>query len=294
MHPKEILEVARQSGMIPPHLNGKTQYKTLAARLSTEIRQNAVKSPFFRTSANRFFLRDLKTQIHDEYKAPRREKTLHNEYVLTIQNDPLAEWGVEGIIPNIEEIIEEAARKNWIRYIVRRSAEKRFDVKQIVSYALIYRAGSILTYRRGTFTTAADELQGKRSIGFGGHVSDEDRNLFDISGHGIFENVRRELSEELVFDRNEAEYLRRQESFQLLCGINSYETTEAKKHIAVTVVYFCSDAFSPEKNELSINDLRWTDISRPENDLDSFEPWSKSILQALYTGELKIERPEHQ
>ena len=289
LHPKEILDVASEQGILPEHLHGKTQYKTLAARLSTEIRERAARSPFYRTAANRFFLRELASDQHVEYIAPRREKTLHNEHVLTVPDVFLRKEEADGLLLEIDAVIESAERQESFRYVVRKEAERRFDVKQIISYAIVFRSGKILTYRRGVFNSAADELQGMKSIGFGGLVSDQDLTLFDSSGHGIFENARRELREELVFDQSEIKQLEKPESFRLLCGINTYETTEARKHLAVVIVYFCSNAFVPRKNEMSINDLRWTDISEPENDLSSFEPWSRTILAAIYSGELCIE-----
>lgn len=290
LHPKEMLVIATKSGLIPDHLHGKTQYKTLAARLSTEIRNHAKKSAFFRTAANRFFLRELKTNEQTEFEAPKREKTLHYENVLTIPDTYLREVGATGLIPDISKLIDSISAAGNFDYVIRNSAERRFDVKQFISYALIYRQGQILTYRRGVFTNAADELQGKRSIGFGGHVTDQDLNLFDNAGLGIVENARRELNEELLFERDELNQLDKPENFSFLCGINTYETTEAKKHIAVAVIYFCSSAFRPAKNEMSINDLRWTCLSKPENNLDDFEPWSQTILKALYAGEISIDK----
>lgn len=289
LHPKEMLEIASNSGLIPEHLHGKTQYKTLAARLSTEIRTHAKKSPFFRTAANRFFLRELKANKHAEYDAPKREKTLHHENVLTVPDKYLREVGATGLVPNISTLISAISSASNFEYVIRKSAEKRFDIKQFISYALIFREGQILTYRRGIFSNAADELQGKRSIGFGGHVTDHDLNLFDTTGLGIIENARRELTEELLFNRDELDQLDKPERFSLLCGINTYETTEARKHIAIAVVYFCTTAFEPTKNEMSINDLRWTSLSKPENNLDDFEPWSQTILQALYAGDISID-----
>lgn len=274
---------------MPEHLHGQTQFKTLAARLSTEIRERAEKSPFYRTAANRFFLRELANDRYSEYIAPRREKTLHNEHVLTVTDAFLKDNEATGLILDIEQVIEDANRQDAFRYVIRKDAERRYDVKQIISYALIFRDGKVLTYRRGVFNTAADEIQGMRSIGFGGHVSDEDHTLFDISRHGILENARRELQEELVFDCDEIVRLDDPDNIRLLCGINTYATIEARKHIAVVLVYFCSQSFSAIKNELSINELRWSDLSNPENDIDSFEPLSNMILSAIYSGELCIE-----
>lgn len=289
LHPKEMLEIASKSGIMHDHLHGKTQYKTLAARLSTEIRKRGKKSPFFRTAANQFFLWELNKNKYSEFEAPKREKTLHHENVLTIPDDYLRDKGAVGLISNISGLISDISHARNYQYLVRKDAEKCFDVKQFISYALIYRGGKILTYRRGVFSNAADELQGMRSIGFGGHVTDTDLNLFDTAGLGIIETARRELIEELLFERFELDYLDAPDRFKFLCGINTYETTEAKKHIAISVVYFCSNNFRPTKNELSINDLRWTSLSEPENNMDDFEPWSQTILKALYSGEISID-----
>lgn len=290
MHPKEIIAIAHDKGLMPDHLYGKTQYKTLAARLSTEIRENGVKSPFFRTGSNRFFLRDLNSKNISEYKAPKREKTLHHEFVLTINNKYLEEIKAVGMILNAENFIQRAFSSQNTSYIVRKIAEKRSDVKQVIAYTIIFRDNKILTYRRGKFTSASDDLLGKRSIGFGGHVSDMDLNLFDNGKYGVFENARRELMEELSFNKKEIKNIQNKDNLILLCGVNTYDSPDAEKHIALIVVYFCTLSFSPKKNEMSINDIKWTDLFMPENDMDAFEPWSKLLLSCLYKGELKIDR----
>lgn len=287
LHPKEIIEVARKKDMIPEHLYGKTQYKTLAARLSTDIRLNE-RSIFFRTGSNRFYLRELNFDKYPEYMAPRRMKTLHNEKVLVINDLFLREENAKGIIINIAECLDNAFRSGNMSYVVRKIAEKRSDIKQVIAYTIIYRDNMILTYRRGNYNSASDEIQGKRSVGFGGHVSDSDLGLFDNNRHGIIDNAQRELMEELVFNILEVKNIQKEENSKILCGINTYDSTDAEKHIAVVVVYFCTMLFSPKKNELSINDLRWINIKAPENDLDAFEPWSKIILENIYRGELKI------
>lgn len=289
LHPKEMLNIANNLGQVPSHLSGKTQYKTLAARLSTDIRARAKSTAFYRTSANLFYLREFMDSTSPEYLAPRRQKTLHSEKVLSIDNTFLETYFNEDLDQNVNDLFDAVREKKAADYVVRRDAEKRYDVKQVIAYALVYRAGLLLTYRRGAFTNAADELRGLRSIGFGGHVTDEDMNLFDIDSFGVVENARRELREELLFTNFESERLNETSSFSFLCCLNTYETDEAKKHLAIAVVYYCSPEFEPKKNEMSINDLRWTNLSEIENNLDDFEPWSRQILNELYAGNLKIE-----
>lgn len=288
LHPKEILSIAKEQGQIPEHLNGKTQFKTLAARLSTDVRKHGKSSIFFRTAANRFYLREFESSGHTEYLAPKRAKTLHNERVLTVPDSLLRDTLSIGIFDNVASLLSSLQNTGETKYLVRKDAEKRYDVKQFISYALIYRSGKVLSYRRGVFSNAADELQGKRSIGFGGHVTEEDMNLFDIAGLGIIENARREISEELVIDASELTNFNADSKFTFLCGINTYDSDEAQKHLGISIVYFCTADFSPSKNEMSVNDLKWSTISEVENNIDDFEPWSKAILEAIYSGKLKI------
>jgi predicted NUDIX family phosphoesterase len=288
LHPKEILRVARENGLMPQHLFGKTPYKTMAARLSTDIRDSKAKSIFFRTASNRFFLLEMRGKEQVEFKAPRRQKTLHNENILTIDAKFLENFARVGVSPDPLALIREAYNRGMLKYLVRKGAERQYEAKQIISYALIHNNGNLLTYRRGRFNSAADEIQGMRSVGFGGHVADTDRDLFDQSGFGIIANARRELVEELVFDSRELVRLNDPSTIEVLCLINTNETDEARKHIAATVIYHCSSEFDPVKNEMSITDLRWTSLNSPENNLDNFEPWSQMLLRALYSGELKI------
>lgn len=290
LRPKEILSLAKEQGFMPESLGGLTQYKTMAARLSTEIRSYPEQSIFYRTGANLFFLREFADGEHVEYLAPKREKTLHAESVLTIPTTVLDASTSQSLVFDVRSFLHTLDEADAFEYIHRRDAEKRYDVKQVIAYALIYRRGELLTYRRGSFTNAADELLGLRSIGFGGHVTDVDANLFDTHRIGVIENARREISEELVVDGFEMKNLSLDSSFSYLCAINTNESDEAKKHIAITLVYFCSTRFEAEKNEMSVKDLRWEPLLNITNNLDDFEPWSQLILEHLYTGKLKIDR----
>jgi hypothetical protein len=55
--PREILDFAFIDGLVPSHLHGHTQHKTLQARLSEDISHYLDQSRFFRTAPGRFFLR---------------------------------------------------------------------------------------------------------------------------------------------------------------------------------------------------------------------------------------------
>jgi HB1, ASXL, restriction endonuclease HTH domain len=70
--PREILRRGLSSGIVPNSLHGKTQHKTLQARLSEDILLRHERSVFFRTKPGYFFLREFLTdaRIPAEYRTP--------------------------------------------------------------------------------------------------------------------------------------------------------------------------------------------------------------------------------
>ena len=58
LRPKEILEIALHDRLMPSHVHGATQHKTLHARLSEDIRRNSTKVPFCVSNPAFFFLRE--------------------------------------------------------------------------------------------------------------------------------------------------------------------------------------------------------------------------------------------
>ncbi len=57
MSARAMLVAAYRHNIVPSHLFGRTQHKTLGARLSKDILERREKSAFFRTAPGRFFLR---------------------------------------------------------------------------------------------------------------------------------------------------------------------------------------------------------------------------------------------
>src|SRR5437763_111510 len=58
---RAILDAAYRGGIVPTHLYGKTQHKTLQARLSEDILLRKLESRFFRTDPGYFFLSELRS-----------------------------------------------------------------------------------------------------------------------------------------------------------------------------------------------------------------------------------------
>jgi HB1, ASXL, restriction endonuclease HTH domain len=62
---RAILAAAYRHGLVPMHLHGNTQHKTLGARISEDIITLHDDSLFFRTAPGRFFLREFLTDVTD-------------------------------------------------------------------------------------------------------------------------------------------------------------------------------------------------------------------------------------
>src|ERR1700693_1080197 len=80
---------------VPPHLHGKSQHKTLQARMSEDIITRRDHSLFFRTAPGRFFLREFLTDssLPEEFRRPsptrRRVRELQRGPALAIDYDSL-------------------------------------------------------------------------------------------------------------------------------------------------------------------------------------------------------------
>ncbi len=283
---RAIISLAKERNEIPPHLVGDTPHKTLGARLSEDILRYRRQSHFYRTDSGLFFLWELlndpsvdPTQF-PEIRATRRTKQLKNETVLTVSAKALKDNNFYGFIDNTDLFLN-FLRNGNAQYMNRRVAEGTESVKQIVTYILVVKEDLILTYRRGKFSNAADEILGARSIGFGGHVSDIDLDLIEPDSFGILNNAARELAEELDVSEIRRSAQSRSERFEICTFINVDDTNEAKKHLAAVIRFKCDTNFDPKSRELSINDLMWIEPRIRANHLTDFELWSRLLLKRM-------------
>jgi predicted NUDIX family phosphoesterase len=173
-------------------------------------------------------------------------------------------------------------------FLDRSKAEEDNTVKQFVTFALVFHKSKILTYRRGKFTTTSDTLKGQLSVGFGGHVNDQDFTLFSLGGDAFRANAARELREELFLDDLYKDTDETMKRTRIMGYINVDGDNDAEHHIAVLVAFDHRSSALPKKGELSINQLDWLDLRQRKNDLSQFDLWSAMILQHIYDGDIEI------
>jgi predicted NUDIX family phosphoesterase len=121
------------------------------------------------------------------------------ERVLCFERKLLEATGVfQGLSLDIEKYLPVVTAKANIQYLNRSDAESDRRYKQLIPYVLVICQDRILRYRRGKGGQET-RLHGLYSVGIGGHISEEDHELFS-TGPGYQEGMRRELMEEVDID----------------------------------------------------------------------------------------------
>lgn len=286
----EIWQIGRREGLFPDTLLGRTPWNTIKSKISVEIRRNGIASKFVRVAPGRFQLRRRITP-DTEYIAPPWAPSPSGESVLALRVDRLPErLRFQGISRHSERVLSVLAERDNLVALDRSFAESTEDYKQLLTYVVVRRGNDVLEYTRGSYNRVEDFLRGARCVGFGGHVTDLDANLFDDTGVGLRPCAIRELGEELELPELDKQRLERGEGLDLVGFINDDSSAVGRRHIAGIFMYSVSgDSYweSPLRGELSIRQLRWIDPSSTGKfKLHQFEYWSQLVIRKFF-------RPTH-
>lgn len=281
MSPRNILAAAYRADLVPPHLYGKTQHKTLQARISEDIIARREHSPFFRTAPGRFFLREFLTDesLPEEFRRPvptrRRSRELVHGPVLAIEPEALKAISGTDNNFNTNEIFC-LLRNNKYTYEDPRRNASGVPVR---SFVCVYRDTMILTYRLGRYRDDRDTFISRRSIGFSTLVHMDEHTLFNYSDFGILDAGMKATKIDLdIPEVSSTAETKASIGYFIWC----HEGKNAGDLLAV-VNFECPSWFEPVKRRLALNDLRWIDIAQPVNNIDDFDPWSKHILTNFWS-----------
>lgn len=282
---REILALARDYDFFPEHLYGATPEKTLNARLSEHIREHGRDALFFRTGPGTYFVTDYAERIaHDRrfkvFRGIQRAKALKNERILVASAKRL-QLEIFGRFVPYDESLFRKVYDELCFFNCRQDAEYDLSLKQFVTFSLITDGERFLIFQRGEYTTASKRLRGQLSIGFGGHVADEDFTLFDEYGDAILANSSREILEELYLSSNYRDISDVSKHSRMLGFINVDTSADAKQHIACLVQFRYRSDFEPGKNELSINGLSWVSKNMLFENRGKFDHWSRIIIDYI-------------
>lgn len=306
---REIVERGIERGLFGDHALSQTPEKSMQARLSLHIKDRQKASRFVRVARGRFLLRNDLPDPTDEMQAVEaRERTL-SEYIAeprklrlpteTVLCTPQSYYapvltfqGIDGdhlaVLPRLLKSTE---------YVNRDTAEEKNDVKQFVTYVLVQSGHRLLSYRRSYLSRAAEFLRGARCIGFGGHVSAADSDIFSRNDAGLEVCARREVSEELAIDSkvSSARAFRSMISsapMERLGILNDDSSEVGRRHLAVVYRLWIEDwdlAKSIKKGESSLKSLNWIDLTRDKVDVTEYEYWSQLCLRRYYSSNIVSE-----
>jgi predicted NUDIX family phosphoesterase len=142
------------------------------------------------------------------------------------------------------------------------------DFKQLIPYVVLRCGGDLFHYRRGS-TGMEKRLQALRSIGIGGHISEEDaRGGIDPYQTGM----QRELLEEVVIDCKWTEHF--------LGFINDDRTPVGSVHLGV-VHMFDLELPNVRSKEDAVAGAGFAPLAELAAQAEQFETWSQFVLTEL-------------
>ncbi|MFN8684257.1 winged helix-turn-helix domain-containing protein [Paracoccus sp. P2] len=285
---KSILRIAYQQGLVADHLYGKTQHKTLQARLSEDILHRRERSCFFRTEPGKFFLRDFLTDpaipavYKKEMRARRRTRELLRGPALAFSHRFLKRVLFTGVAESSKLGSIGVRSTDEMVYVEPKAVPE--DVALVWSVAAVRRDRHILAYRTGRYRDNRDTFAQKRSICFAALVLESDVNLFDASGLGVVDAALTAVSTDLnvqIDHRYDASTRAGSFGHDFRCIV----WDDHRPDEVLALVEICApDWFEPAQSSLSINDLCWIDLTAPPNDIMDFDPWSRSLLEKCYNS----------
>lgn len=284
MSARAIISAAYRAGIVPDHLYGQTQYKTLQARLSEEILYNRQNSLFYRTEPGVFFLSELISDpaVPEKYKrafpARRRTRDLLNKPSLA-----MSRWYVVSHrfhqFQNWHDLVRDAEEQDALKYVDPKNAGDDYAI--VWSFSLVRRAHSVLSYRVGRYRDDRDQFANRRTIGFPGIVGFQDHTLFSEGDYGAAEGALDALLTDLDLSlrtfTNDGQI-----ELPSSTHVLTIDEDRSKPIVLLIMEWKCPDWFEPTTRRLSLNDVNWLDLSLRTNNIDDFEPWSRAALETIH------------
>lgn len=280
MGAKAILDVAYQAGVVPKHLYGKTQQKTLQARLSEEILHHRETSPFYRTKPGQFFLTEFldADDVPVEWKTPfparRRTRDLTRDNTLAVKWSFLDRWRRRSA--DVDSFFQAAEAEGAMAYMHPKEMGAQ-GYCATWTFAMVVKDDCTLAYRVGRYRDDRDNYAMQRSIGFPGPLTAEDMTLFSRDRLGAEDSAADVLIQDL--DLSYASFHgpeKRLPKIEYVMVVDEAESLD----VVIVLSWQCPEWFEPTTRRMSLNDPHWLCASIRHNDLNDFEPWSSRILAA--------------
>jgi hypothetical protein len=275
---REILDAAYRLQLVPDHLFGKTQYKTLHARLCEEILHNRKDSVFVRTAPGRFSLTSRLESggTKSEYIAPHRSYQLKQFDILCADREELGSALEIGAAPVEFQSIARCFR----RQVPLRRAENDPSLVYLRLFVIIVSGNGLLTL--SAIDGAA--FGGGRAIGLLNFVKGSDADFFSDEPFGIDLAAKRTIAEQSSASMRQIHELTwRQPGCTLWC-IRMADTLNRDNSVVLFVQYQCERPDDLIRFFPASRSPRWTRVPAEINDISTLERISSRLVELTTDG----------
>jgi predicted NUDIX family phosphoesterase len=196
-----------------------------------------------------------------------------NERVLAVPTEALHEAGLfHGFTDRVGHYLPIVLDPRRLCYLPRQEAEQDPSHKQLIPYLVLRHGGKVFHYRRRG--GGEKRLLALRSIGLGGHVTDEDGPAADAYRHGLLRELREEV--ELAGGYEE----------RVVGLINDDRTPVGQVHLGIVHVL---DLHGGEVRcrEDGLAESGFAAVEALRADVEAFETWSRFLLEGGVLEEMK-------
>ena len=174
----------------------------------------------------------------------------------------------QGFSPDVDRYLPRLLDPAHLSYRPRSEVESDPSFKQFIPYVVLKCVEQVFHYARGRRGTEA-RLRALRSVGVGGHISQDDSTLF---GDPYRDGMLREVAEEVYL---ESDYTER-----CVGLINDDSNAVGQVHLGIVHVFELTE---PEvrRREQVLTRSGFAPLAELRAQRDEFETWSQFVLDAL-------------
>ena len=276
---RQILKAAYRMQVVPTDLFGRTQHKTLQARLSTEILHRKARTDFYRTGPGIFSLRSLRgshtsvLQHTREYAAPSRAAQLGRFEVLAFTRSSL--YGItpiDGVRLRASDLYRISNTYSKLKDVPRDG-----NVVALRMMVLLLHEGCLLLRQKRP--VGADSLPSRTAVGLEGVIKSDDKQLFSEDEFGLMEAASRTTAEWLSLSPVVVSRLQPLTTYREAPFLFEQRSQPSADDLMMFVAFDCANV--PEIIEATRDKalFDWQNLPVRANDLDRFDRWSARIIE---------------
>lgn len=253
-------------------IGGETPWKTIGARLASDIRDHAERSRFKRTYHGRFALRHW--DYEPEFQVQKRVLNPLDETIKAVPIRTFLEIA-RGMAAGKSDPSDFRLLITAAIDLPRREAENTEEYVQLIPTFVICQNDDILTYRR-TKRLPEARLHHARCINFGGHMQADDTPLLFWDDDAVVSHfLHRELFEELEFEPSTA-------SINPLGLLYLQSSSFERQHAGLTFQVVLEPSCRVRSLEPGMHsDMGFCPIDTLLSDRNEIDSWSRVLLDIV-------------